>query len=104
MPQIDAELLQHWLNDRKLSFSSQDEDLMMADLRTETIVDVLPAKGHRRQALIGVLLVEVHDDVFENPEERQSCLAWLRAHKKEWDKKPFWAYLRKSTNSALDQT
>ena len=104
MPRIDAELLAHWLADSKLSFSSQDEDLLMADLPVQTIIDALPTRGRRRQALIGVLLVKVHDDVFQNADERRSCLDWLGARKKEWDKKPFWAYLRKSTRSALDQT
>lgn len=104
IPKIDAELLAHWLADSRLCFSSQDEDLLMADLQTQTIVGALPAKGRRRQALIGVLLVKVHDGIFQSDAERRDCLDWLRGRKKEWDRKPFWAYLRRSTRNALDQT
>ena len=95
MPEIDEEILGHWLTDETLFFSSQDEDLLMQDISTQRLIEALSkaAPGRVRQ-IYEILAVKLHDDTFSSKEERKQTIAFMDENRSEWENANIWPYIR----------
>jgi hypothetical protein len=73
-PKIDQELLDLWGNDRSLYFSSQDEDIIVAQMNyLNMILNVVDEQKYLESkigTLIAALCVMLYDNLIEDEEEK----------------------------------
>ena len=98
-PDIDAELLAAWCADERLCFSDQDEDIILSLTQFEFLAKEYQSEGpssRRKHQLLSAMVIKLHDDRFENSEERAIAIEFLTALKGLWkDSKAIPGYIRK---------
>lgn len=101
-PEIDAELLKEWAADNRLSFLSQDEELMLAqgdylDIILETL-DSNPRSAYKRNVLVEALCIIVYDN--SSPENSKQGKQLKERVIAELNKRP--EHLQRAEKSIMD--
>jgi predicted nucleic-acid-binding Zn-ribbon protein len=89
IPDIDHELLSEWASDPNLSFLSQDQDLIIADLPARLIAEFYCSEKtdeSQRSWLLNAIMVKLHDENFVGAEERTWTIEFLKRHRSDWSK------------------
>ena len=101
----DPEVLQPWLDNEKLYFLEQDEELMLALVDARRLVDLLndPATPRARlRLLLRGLVYRVHAGKLADPDEEQAAKDYLKQNLAVWkDTKSIPFQIRKAVLAAL---
>ena len=103
----DPELLQAWLSDKKLYFSSQDEELMLVDVRSSVLVELIESEATppvRRGTLFLALVYKTVGKYFHNPDDARIAKEYLRETHADWgNSKAIPFQTRKRVRAILDE-
>ncbi len=104
IPDVDADLLTQWIEDEKLSFLDQDEELIVADAPFEALQAAYgkaTSKTRKGQLAISIA-IKVYDDNCASESEEEACIGWLRTNVDAWRNWFDYDYVSRSIAERLD--
>ncbi|GAB4358849.1 MAG: hypothetical protein Kow00114_11290 [Kiloniellaceae bacterium] len=103
----DPEVLQVWLDNKKLYFLEQDEELFLSGIDARKLVELLndpKTPRWRGGTLFMALIYKVHDGKYANASEEKAARAYLKQHLDLWkDAKGIPFQIRKAVLQAIKE-
>lgn len=86
--ELDQEILTCYINNPKLFFWSQDDEIFLSLQPLSVLLEAIQAHQQGQQGvipLIQAIPVKLYGENFASNEERQTCVTWIKENRSLWE-------------------